>query len=473
MEYKTIIGLEIHVELNTKTKIFCSCSTKFDKEPNIQCCPVCLGLPGALPVLNKKVVEFGIKTGLALNCVIADESKLDRKNYFYPDLPKGYQISQYDKPICTDGYLEIDSGKCIKKIGIKRIHIEEDAGKTIYSQNGDILLDYNRAGMPLIEIVTKPDLNSSQETYNFLNKFKSILEYIEVSDCKMEEGSLRCDVNINVVNSDKNLKSNIVEIKNLNSFKAVVKAIEFEEKRHIRLLSEGKNTIRETRRWDEKKNETVSMRKKEEVYDYRYFREPDIVMFNIEKSWIESIKKTLPELPHDKKERFIREYKLPEYDAQVIVSSKKLADFFENTVKEVKNSKLVSNWIMTEFLRLLKEFEIDLDNIKFSHEDFVELLKFIENGVVNNNLGKKVLSQMFKTGKSPKEIIKEKNLEQITDRKTIEKIVVNVIRTNQKSVQDYRNGKERALAYIIGQVMKETKGKANPQLVNKIIKELI
>lgn len=473
MGYETIIGLEIHVELLTNSKIFCSCITKFGGEPNTHCCPICLGLPGTLPVLNKTAVELAIKTGIALGCNIAQESKMDRKNYFYPDLPKGFQISQYDKPICFDGYIEIETSKGIKKIGIKRIHIEEDAGKSIHSEDDVSLLDYNRAGVPLIEIVTKPDIASSEEAHKFLLKLKSILEYLEVSNCKMEQGSLRCDININVLDKDRDLESNIVELKNLNSFKAAIKAIEYEEKRHIKLLDAGKNTIKETRRWDEIKNQTIPMRRKEYVHDYRYFTEPDIVRFNIDKNWIYTIKETLPELPHDKKKRFIMEYGLLEYDADIMVSSKKLADFFEKTVLEVKNSKMVSNWIKTELLSFMKNPEIELENIKFGYLEFAKLLKLIEKNVISNNIAKKILKEMFETGKEPDKIIEDKGLKQINDERVIKEIVMRILKSNPQSVDDYKNGKEKAMGFLIGQVMREAKGKANPQIVNKIIREII
>lgn len=471
MSYKTIIGLEIHAELLTESKIFCSCSTEFGGEKNTHCCPICLGLPGALPLINKRVIEHAIRAGLALNCNIASMSKMDRKNYFYPDLPKGYQVSQYDMPLCKEGYIDIEVDKDRKRIGINRIHIEEDAGKSLHGKNGLSLLDYNRAGVPLIEIVTKPHMNSSEEVYSFLQNLKMILEYIEVSDCKMEQGSLRCDANINVISMDGKVKSNIVEIKNLNSFKAVVKAIDYEENRHIQLLREGKNTIRETRRWDETKNITIPMRNKEKVEEYRYFPEPNIVEFQIDDKWIMDIEKDLPELPTAKKERFIKEYKLPSYDAEILVASKKIAGFFENVAKEVGDGKLTSNWIMTEILRQLKLEDIEIDEMKFEPKDLSILLKLIKGNTISNNVGKQVLREMFETGKEPKKIIKEKGLEQITDGNEIELIVRKVIDNNPQAKDDYKNGKEKALGFLVGQVMKETRGKADPQMVNKIILE--
>ncbi|WP_069650260.1 Asp-tRNA(Asn)/Glu-tRNA(Gln) amidotransferase subunit GatB [Caloranaerobacter ferrireducens] len=471
MAYKTVIGLEIHAELLTKTKIFCSCLAEFGKEVNTHCCPVCLGFPGALPVLNKKVVEYCIRAGLALKCEISNKSRMDRKNYFYPDLVKGYQITQYSNPLCKNGYIKINTKDGDKKIRIKRIHIEEDTGKSVYDEKGNILLDYNRSGVPLIEIVTYPDMNSPEEARIFLEKLKAILQYIEVSDCKMEEGSLRCDININVIDEETGIKSTITEVKNLNSFKAAVKAMEFEEKRHIELLEQGKNTLKETRRWDENRNETVVMRVKETVEDYRYFPEPDLVYIEVDENWIKNIKENLPELPEDKKERFIRDYNLPEYDAKVLTSSKKLADFFEETVKISNNPKQVSNWLMGDILGWLNVKNMDISEIKFTYKEFADLLELINEGKISNNIGKKVLKIMFEEGKNPKIIVKEKGLLQMSNASELERIVDKIMEENKQSVEDYKKGKEKVLGFLIGQVMKATKGKANPQLVNKIILE--
>lgn len=473
MAYKTLIGLEIHVELSTKTKMFCSCANEFGKDANTQCCPVCLGLPGALPVVNKSALEYAIRAGLAFNCNIATHSMMDRKNYFYPDLVKGFQITQADVPLCSGGYIEVDSKNGPKKVGLIRIHIEEDTGKSIHTEKGDSLLDYNRSGVPLIEIVTKPDMNSKEEAQDFLEKLKSTLQYIEVSDCKMEEGSLRCDVNLNVIDEERGLKSNITEIKNLNSFSAVGKAIEYEVKRHIALLEEGKNTTRETRRWNEVENKTVVMRTKEVAADYRYNTEPDIAPIVIEESWIEEIRNNLPELPHHKKMRFIKEYGIPEYDAGVLTQSKDLSLFFEETVKFAKDPKQVSNWIMGEVLYRLNEEGIEIKDLKFSSKDLADLLKLINEGKISNNIGKKVLKDMFETGKKPDDIVKEKGLIQISDEGELKDIVNKVLDENQKSVTDYKNGKDKALGFIVGQVMKATKGKANPQLVNKLVLEAL
>lgn len=473
MAYKTIIGLEIHSELMTNSKIFCNCTTEFGGDINTHCCPICLGLPGALPVINKKVVEYGIKAGLAFNSDIARETKMDRKNYFYPDLVKGYQISQDDIPLCDGGYIEIETEKGPKKIRLTRIHIEEDTGKSIHSEDGGSLLDYNRGGVPLIEIVTEPDMNSPEEAKDFLEKLKAILEYIEVSDVKMEEGSLRCDVNVNVMDENTGRKTSITELKNLNSFKAAVKSLEYEEKRHIEILEEGKDSEKETRRWDEINNETIVMRTKGEAADYRYFPEPDLVKMEIEEDWIEDIRKKLPELPHKRKERFMKEYDLPEYDAGVLTQSKDLAGFYEDTVKYFKDPKQVSNWIMGDVLRRINDEELEIEDLKITSKDLGDLLVLVDEGKISNNIGKKVLKDMFDTGKSPSKIVKEKGLIQISDEGDLKGIVEKVIDKNEQSVIDYRDGKDRALGFLVGQVMKETRGKANPQLANKLILEII
>lgn len=469
MSYKTIIGLEIHSELSTNSKIFCSCTTEYGGDPNTHCCPVCLGLPGSLPVLNEKVVEYGIKAGLAFNSKIANHTKMDRKNYYYPDLVKGYQISQYDKALCEGGYIEVDTENGKKKINLTRIHIEEDTGKSIHSKDGGTLLDYNRAGVPLIEIVSEPDMNSPEEAKQFLEKLKSVLQYIEVSDCKMEEGSLRCDVNINIVDEETGKKSTITEIKNLNSFKSAVKAMEFEQKRHIELLEKGQDTIRETRRYDDLKGETISMRTKEDASDYRYFPEPDIVDMEISNEWIENIRKSLPELPEDKMNRFIKQYDLPEYDAEVLTSSKSLALFYEDTVSHSVDFKTASNLIMGDILRRLKDEDMEIEDIRFSSKEFADLIKLIDSGKISNKIGKKVLREMFEEGKDPNKIVKEKGLIQINDEGEIERIVDETLEENPESIEDYKNGKDRALGFLVGQVMKKTRGKANPGIVNKLI----
>ena len=457
----------------TNTKIFCSCTNEFGGEANAHCCPVCLGLPGALPVLNKSVLEYGIKAGIAFNSKIANRTKMDRKHYFYPDLVKGYQISQDDIPLCSGGYVEIELEEGTKKIGLTRIHIEEDTGKSIHTEEGDSLIDYNRAGVPLIEIVTEPDMNTPEEARLFLEKLRSTLKYIEVSDCKMEEGSLRCDININVVDTETGEKTNITELKNLNSFSGAVKAMEYEEKRHISLLEEGKNTQRETRRWDEVKSETIIMREKGEVGDYRYAVDGDILPIEIGDKWIEEIRDSLPELPHAKKQRFIEEYDIPEYDAGVLTQSKELADFYEETVKYTDDPKQVSNWIMGDVLRRINDEELQIEDLKFKPKDLAQLLELINQGKISNNIGKKVLRTMFETGDSPEKIVKDEGLIQISDEGELKKIIEKILSENEQSIIDYRNGKDRALGYLVGQVMKTTRGKANPQMVNQMIRDMI
>ena len=472
MSYKTIVGLEIHSELKTKSKIFCGCSTKFGEDVNTQCCPVCLGLPGSLPVVNKKVIEYAMKAGLAFNCDIAEYSKMDRKNYFYPDLVKAYQISQYDLPLCENGFIEIikeDESK--KKIGLIRIHIEEDTGKALHGLENESLLDYNRSGVGLIEIVTKPDISSAEEASLFLQRLKSTLEYLEVSDVKMEEGSLRCDVNVNVVSEDGKLKSNISEIKNLNSFKAVKKAIEFETNRHIELLEAGKNSQKDTRRWDSEKEETIFMRSKQHVQDYRYFPEPDIVDFEISRDWVKEIEKSLPELPDEKMKRFIKKYDIPKYDAEILVSDKQLSHYFEEICDKHNDYKLVSNWFMTELLRRMNLEEVGIDQLKFSSDDFAALLKELSEKNISDNSGKKVFRKMFEEGKKPLEVIENEGLKQISDDDFIKRAVNEVLEENQEAIEDIRNGKDRAIGYLVGQVMKKTKGKANPQKANKLIRK--
>lgn len=473
MAYKTIIGLEIHVELMTKHKIFCNCPNEYGSEANTQVCPICLGLPGALPVLDKQALEFGIRAGIAFNGNISRLVRMDRKNYFYPDLTKGYQISQADLPICDGGYLEIELEDGTKRINLERIHIEEDTGKQLHSDEGGTLLDFNRCGVPLIEIVTKPDMNSAEEARLFLDKLRATLKYIGVSNVKMEEGSLRCDVNINIVNSETGMKSKISEIKNLNSFRGVVKAVEFEERRHKELLEKDSNSERETRRWDETKGQTIPMRKKLGVSDYRFAADGDLPPIVVSEAWISEIIDSLPELPHDKKERFIRDYGLSSYEAGILTQSKELALFFEDTLKYIDDSKLISNWIMGDVLRRLKDEEMEVEDLKISAKDLADLLKLIKDGNINNNTGKKVLKDMFDTGKAPEIIVKEQGLIQISNEVELTEIIEKILSENQQSILDYNNGKDRAIGFLVGQIMKASKGKANPQMVNKMLIEII
>ncbi|MEW6096652.1 MAG: Asp-tRNA(Asn)/Glu-tRNA(Gln) amidotransferase subunit GatB [bacterium] len=467
MDYEAVIGLEVHVQLKTKSKIFCGCSTNFGAEPNSQTCPVCLGLPGVLPVLNKQAVVYAIKSALALNCQITKSCKFHRKNYFYPDLPKAYQISQYDEPLSKEGYIEIEGAK----IGITRVHLEEDAGKLIHTEKKSSLVDFNRCGIPLIEIVSKPDLKTPQQAYKYLTSLKSILEYIEVSDCNMEEGSLRCDANVSIRPIGKVELGTKTEVKNMNSFKAVEKALSYEIERQIKVIKQGKNITQETRLWDEKKQITTPMRSKEEAHDYRYFPEPDLVPLEVSQQWVNEIKTTIPQLPQARRKRFIEEYKLPPYDAEVLTATKALAEFYENTTKIYPEPKIVSNWIMTEVLGYLAVSNLTITQSKLTSTHLASMLKLIDKGTISGKIGKEVLTEIFKTGKTPEEIIKEKGLVQITDEDEIVKIVEQVITENPKAVEEYKAGKKQALGFLVGQVMKLTRGKANPKLTNKLLQD--
>lgn len=475
MNYETVIGLEVHAQLSTKSKIFCSCSTEFGTESNKNTCPVCTGMPGVLPVLNKEVVEFSIKAALATDCKIAPYSKFARKNYFYPDLPKGYQISQYDLPLAQDGYIKItmDGGK--KKIGITRIHMEEDAGKLIHGEKiGDpyaSYVDLNRTGVPLIEIVSEPDIRSPEEAREYLFKLKSILEYLEVCDCNMEEGSLRCDANVSLRKSSTDKFGTKTELKNMNSFKNIVKALEYEINRQSELLKEGEKIIQETRLWDADKGITISMRSKEEAHDYRYFPEPDLVPLIIDNDWIERVKGALPELPDAKRERFVSEYHIPEYDAQVITSYRSLANYYEECVKLYSKPKTVSNWVMGDILRELKNDDRDIKDCPVTPSHLTDMLKMIDNGTISGKIAKSVFEEMYTSGKMPEEIVKGKGLVQISDEGDIAGIVETVISDNKKEVEQYLAGKEKLFGFFVGQVMKATKGKANPKIVNKLLKE--
>jgi len=475
-QYETVIGLEIHVELKTTTKIFCSCPTAFGAESNTHVCPVCLGLPGVLPVFNEKVLEFAVKAGLALNCEIAPFSKFDRKNYYYPDLPKNYQISQYDLPICRNGFLEINTGSGPKRIGITRIHMEEDAGKLLHGSSsivnsGYSLVDLNRTGVPLIEIVSEPDLRSAEEARAYMEKLRSILEYLDVSDVKMEQGSLRCDANVSLRPLGARGLGTKTEIKNMNSFRSLQRAVEYEAKRQREILEEGGRVVQETRSWDEERGVTVSLRSKEEAHDYRYFPDPDLVPIVIDPGWVAKLKASLPELPDARKERLVAEMGLPEYDASIITGSKGLADYFDAVTAEFNEPKTVSNWIMGELLRLLNASGVEMRENKIKPADFAALLKLQADGAISGKMAKSVFEEMFATGKSPHTIIKEQGLAQISDEGALAAIVEKVIAGNPGPAEDYRRGKEKALGFLVGQVMKETKGQANPGLVNKLLKE--
>ncbi|MCF8009945.1 MAG: Asp-tRNA(Asn)/Glu-tRNA(Gln) amidotransferase subunit GatB [Clostridiales bacterium] len=474
-KYEVVIGLEVHVELKTETKIFCSCSTAFGAEPNYNVCPVCLGLPGVLPVLNKKAVEYAVLAGLALDCDIAGFSKFDRKNYFYPDLPKAYQISQYDLPLAQYGVLEIDTPDGTKNIGITRIHMEEDAGKLIHqgtiSTTTHSLVDYNRTGVPLIEIVSEPDMRSVEEARAYLEKLKSIIQYTGVSDCKMEEGSLRCDANVSLKTVGAEKLGTRTELKNLNSFKSLQRALEYEIDRQIDVLDEGNRVIQETRTWDEDQGVTLSLRSKEEAHDYRYFPEPDLVPLAVSKDWINEIKQSLPELPDQKKKRYVNEYGIPAYDAGVITANRELAEFFDECVKLYSNPKTISNWVMVDLSHLLNAYNIEINQCGLKPSKLVEMLKLIDKGTISNKIAKTVFEEMFETNKTPSAIVEEKGLVQISDENAIEDIVKEVISNNDKSVEDYKAGKKKAMGFLVGQVMKATKGKANPQVVNSILQE--
>ncbi|AEG15259.1 Aspartyl/glutamyl-tRNA(Asn/Gln) amidotransferase subunit B [Desulfofundulus kuznetsovii DSM 6115] len=474
-EYETIIGLEVHVELKTKSKIFCPSTTEFGGDPNTHVCPVCLGLPGVLPVLNKKVLEYAIRAALALNCEIAEYSKFDRKNYYYPDLPKNYQISQYDLPLARNGYLNIEVNGQTKRIGITRIHMEEDAGKLIHQ--GTIatspysLVDYNRTGVPLIEIVSEPDMRSPEEARAYLEKLKAIIQYTGVSDCKMEEGSLRCDANVSVRPRGSREFGTKTEIKNMNSFKALQRALAYEVERQIAVLQEGGRIVQETRTWDENKGVTLPMRSKEEAHDYRYFPEPDLVPLVIDRQWVEEIRATLPELPDERRNRYIKRYDLPAYDATVLTATKEMADYFEECVALYPNAKAVSNWMMGDLSRLLNAHNMDITRCKVSPRQLTDMLKLMDKGTISGKIAKTVFEEMFATGKDPEQIVQEKGLVQITDEGAITAIVEEVLAGNAKVVEDYLKGKDRAFGFLVGQVMKATRGKANPELVNRLLKE--
>jgi aspartyl-tRNA(Asn)/glutamyl-tRNA(Gln) amidotransferase subunit B len=472
VKYEVVIGLEVHAQMLTDTKIFCGCSTKFGSEPNTQTCPVCIGMPGVLPVLNKKALQFAIKTGLATDCRISSFSRFARKNYFYPDLPKGYQISQYELPVCEHGCIGIIVDGNVKKIGITRIHMEEDAGKNIHEGAGTYsFVDLNRAGVPLMEIVSEPDIRSPQEAVEYMKKLRAILRYLGVCDGNMEQGSLRCDANISVRLINQTEFGTRTELKNINSFRFVEKALEYEIKRQIKVIESGGRIVQETRLWDPNRGITESMRGKEEAHDYRYFPEPDLVPIVVEKEWIDEIKASLPELPDIKRDRFVTEYGLPETDADLLVSEKPLADWYEEAVKLGGQPKSVANWIMGDLMRLLNADNKIIEDCSLKPNQLVDMLRLMDNGTISGKIAKSVFEEMYTTGKDPEGIVKEKGLVQISDSGEIEKAVDDVISKYLKEAERYRAGEEKLMGFFVGQVMKVTKGKANPQMVNELLKQ--
>ena len=475
MDYEAVIGLEVHAQLLTESKIFCGCTTTFGADPNANTCPVCLGMPGVLPVLNKKVVEYGIKTGIALNCEIAAYSVFARKNYFYPDLPKGYQISQYELPLAKEGYIDIEVNGEVKRIGITRAHLEEDAGKLMHEIGGTVTgysyVDFNRTGVPLLEIVSEPDISSGEEASSYLQTIRNILLYLEVCDGNMEEGSLRCDANVSVRPKGTKALGTKAEVKNMNSFRFVRMALDYEIERQMDLLESGDAVVQETRLWDSKHGITISMRGKEEAHDYRYFPDPDLVPIEPDEAWVEAIKASLPELPQKKRERFVREYSLPSYDSGVLIASKALADYFEECVKYHAQPKAVSNWIMSELLRLLKKDDREIEECPVTPQQMGKMFQLMEQGTISGKIAKQVFEEMYETGTSPEDIVRRKGLEQVSDEAAIDTIIDQVLADNPDSVEKYQKGKTKVFGFLVGQVMKETKGKANPKIVNEILQE--
>ncbi len=468
MKYEAVIGLEVHIQLLTKTKIFCNCSTDFGAPPNTHVCPVCMGMPGVLPVLNKKVVEYAIKLGLALGCDINKFSRFARKNYFYPDLPKGYQISQFELPILENGSVEIYINGEYKKVALERIHMEEDAGKTVHRPDGSYV-DYNRAGVPLLEIVSKPVMHTHDEAGEYLRSLRKIVRYLGICDGNMEEGSLRCDANVSVRLKGETKLGTKTELKNMNSFKHVEKALEYEIERQIEVLEEGGKVEQQTRLWDEKQGITKPMRSKEESFEYRYFPEPDLVPLMIEESWIERLKSQIPELPRKKLERFVLQYGIKEDDARILTDEKDLADYFEKSAKGYKNPQAIANWILSELLGYLNRENKEIKETAIKPAQIKELVELVDNGTISGKIAKSIFKDMYQTGKNPKDIVDEKGLVQITDRSALEGIVEDVVKNNPKAVEQYKSGKKNAVGFFVGQVMKATKGKANPKLVNEIL----
>ncbi|OLA60267.1 MAG: aspartyl/glutamyl-tRNA amidotransferase subunit B [Roseburia sp. CAG:10041_57] len=473
-QYETVIGLEVHVELATKTKIFCGCSTAFGGAPNTHTCPVCTGMPGSLPVLNKQVVEYAVAVGLAMNCQITQYCKFDRKNYFYPDNPQNYQISQLYLPICRNGHVDIETGQGTKAIGIHEIHMEEDAGKLIHDEWEDCsLVDYNRSGVPLIEIVSEPDMRSAQEVIAYLEKLRMTVQYLGASDCKLNEGSMRADVNLSVREVGAKEFGTRTEMKNLNSFKAITHAIEGERERQIELLESGKEVVQETRRWDDAKEYSYAMRSKEDAQDYRYFPDPDLVPVYISDEWLEQIRSRQPEFREAKMARYKEEFDIPEYDIGIITDSKHMADLFEETVAICKQPKKVSNWLMGETLRLLKEKNMDPEDIRFAPGNLAKLIGLVDAKAINSSVAKEVFEVMFEEDVDPEKYVEEKGLKTVNDEGTLRKTIEEIIAANPQSVEDYHNGKDRAIGFLVGQTMKAMKGKADPAMVNQILKELL
>ena len=473
-QYETVIGLEVHVELATKTKIFCSCSTEFGGAPNTHTCPVCTGMPGSLPVLNKQVVEYAAAVGLATNCKITQNCKFDRKNYFYPDNPQNYQISQLYLPICRDGYVEIETEKGKKKVRIHEIHMEEDAGKLVHDDWADCsLVDFNRSGVPLIEIVSEPDMRSAEEVIAYLEKLRMIIQYLGASDCKLNEGSMRADVNLSVREVGAAEFGTRTETKNLNSFKAIARAIENERERQIDLLESGQEVVQETRRWDDTKEYSYAMRSKEDAQDYRYFPDPDLVPINISDEWLERLKSEQPEFRDEKKERYIEEYGLPEYDANLLTLYKPLTVLLEAAVANGSKPKEASNWLMVETMRLVKEKGIEPDEVKFSADNFSKFLKLIDDNVINKTVAKEVFEAMFNDDIDPEKYVDEHELKMDNNTDDLKKIIEEVIANNPKAVADYQGGNQKAIGALVGQTMKATQGKANPQMINQMLRELL
>ena len=472
--YETVIGLEVNVELATKTKIFCACSTEFGGAPNTHTCPVCTGQPGSLPVLNKQVVEYAVAVGLATNCTITQYSKFDRKNYFYPDNPQNYQISQLYLPICRNGHVEIETASGKKNVRIHEIHMEEDAGKLVHDEWEDVsIVDYNRSGVPLIEIVSEPDMRSAEEVIAYLETLRQTIQYLGASDCKLNEGSMRADVNISVREAGSPKFGTRTEMKNLNSFKAIAHAIEGERERQIELLEMGRKVVQETRRWDDNKESSHAMRSKEDAQDYRYFPEPDLVPIVVSDEWIADIKKKQPELRPQRLARYEKEYDIPEYDAKILTESKHMADVFEATTKICNKPKKVSNWLMGETMRLLKEKDMEPENISFSPVNLAKLIELVDAGTINSSVAKDVFEKIFDEDIDPEKYVEDKGLKSMNDEGELKATIQGILDANPQSVADYRSGKEKALAFLVGQTMRATKGKADPAIVNKILKELL